>query len=60
MREVVSASAVQSTHQPERLAGRFTTLEAHMAALLNSVPVVNQRSDRLEARIAALEASRGG
>jgi hypothetical protein len=39
---------------------RLTSLETHMAALLNIVPVVNQRIDRLEARVAALEANRGG
>jgi hypothetical protein len=39
---------------------RLTSLETHMAALLNIVPVVNQRIDRPEARIAALEASRAG
>jgi hypothetical protein len=39
---------------------RLTSLETHMAALLNVVPVVNQRIDRLEARVAALEADRAG
>jgi uncharacterized coiled-coil protein SlyX len=39
---------------------RLTSLETHMAALLTVVPVVNQRIDRLEARVAALETSRAG
>jgi chromosome segregation ATPase len=34
---------------------RLTSLERHMAALLALVPVMNERMDRLEARIAALE-----
>ena len=34
---------------------RLTSLERHMAALLTIVPVVNERIDRLEARVAALE-----
>jgi hypothetical protein len=40
--------------------GRLTSLETHMAALINVVPVVNQRIDRREAPIDALEASRAG
>ncbi len=35
---------------------RLISLEKHMAALLTSVPVMNERLDGLEARIAALEA----
>ena len=34
---------------------RLTSLERHMAALLATVPVMNERIDRLEARVAALE-----
>lgn len=34
---------------------RITSLERHMAALLATVPVMNERIDRLEARVAALE-----
>ena len=34
---------------------RLTSLERHMAALLSIVPVINERIDRLEARVAALE-----
>jgi septal ring factor EnvC (AmiA/AmiB activator) len=34
---------------------RLTSVERHMAALLATVPVVNERIDRLEARVAALE-----
>jgi predicted nuclease with TOPRIM domain len=34
---------------------RLTSLERHMAALLATVPVMNERIDRLEARLAALE-----
>jgi len=34
---------------------RLTSLQRHMAALLTIVPVVNERIDRLEARVAALE-----
>jgi predicted nuclease with TOPRIM domain len=34
---------------------RLTSLERHMAALLATVPVMNERIDRLEARVTALE-----
>ena len=34
---------------------RLTSLKRHMAALLATVPVMNERIDRLEARVAALE-----
>ena len=34
---------------------RLTSLERHMAALLATVPIMNERIDRLEARVAALE-----
>ena len=34
---------------------RLTSLERHMAALLATVPVMNERIDRLEARVASLE-----
>lgn len=34
---------------------RLTSLERHMAALLATVPVMNERIDHLEARVAALE-----
>ena len=34
---------------------RLTSRERHMAALLATVPVMNERIDRLEARVAALE-----
>jgi len=34
---------------------RLTSLERHMAALLATVPVMNERIDRLEERVAALE-----
>lgn len=34
---------------------RLTSLERHMAALLATVPVMNERIDRLEARVSALE-----
>ena len=34
---------------------RLTSLERHMAALLATVPVINERIDHLEARVAALE-----
>jgi hypothetical protein len=34
---------------------RFTSLERHMAALLATVPVISERIDHLEARVAALE-----
>jgi len=34
---------------------RLTSLERHMAALLATVPVMNERIDRLEARVAELE-----
>jgi chromosome segregation ATPase len=37
---------------------RLTSVERHMAALLDTVPVMNERIDRPEARVAALE-SRG-
>lgn len=40
--------------------GRFTSLERHMAALLSVVPVMNERMDRFEARLAALEQQAGG
>ena len=36
---------------------RLTSLERHMAALLATVPVMNERIDRLEARVSALETS---
>jgi phage shock protein A len=34
---------------------RLTSLERHMAALLAIVPAMNERIDRLEARVASLE-----
>lgn len=34
---------------------RLISLERHMAALLATVPVMNERIDRLEARVAVLE-----
>jgi polyhydroxyalkanoate synthesis regulator phasin len=34
---------------------RLTSLERHIEALLATVPVMNERIDRLEARVAALE-----
>ena len=34
---------------------RITSVERHMAALLATVPVMNERIDRLEARVDALE-----
>ncbi len=34
---------------------RLTSLERHMAALLATVPVMNERIDRLEERVIALE-----
>jgi len=40
--------------------GRLTSLERHMAALLNVVPVMNERMDRFEARLAALEVRGAG
>ncbi len=40
--------------------GRLTSLERHMAALLSVVPVMNERMDRFEARLAALEHQAGG
>ena len=35
--------------------GSLTSLERHMAALLATVPIMNERIDRLEARVSALE-----
>ena len=34
---------------------RLTSIERHMAAMLATAPVMNERIDRLEARVAALE-----
>lgn len=39
---------------------RLASLETHMAALLAIVPVVNERIDKLEARLAAVEARLAG
>jgi hypothetical protein len=35
---------------------RLASIERHIAALLTVVPAMSERMDRLEARIAALEA----
>lgn len=40
--------------------GRLTSLEKHMAARLTMVPVMNERRDRFEARLSALEARQSG
>jgi hypothetical protein len=37
--------------------GSLTSLERHMPALLAAVPIMNERIDRLEARVSALDTS---
>jgi hypothetical protein len=39
---------------------RLASLETHMAALLATMPVVNERIDKLEARLVAVEARLAG
>jgi superfamily II DNA or RNA helicase len=57
-REKTRRNFVSASHPLDGIEATLANLKADVAILLSSVPVMNERFDAREARVAALEAGR--